>query len=130
MDAPRADDKIMKRFFSIGPWLMELINPPPRDTLSLLQKMGRMLLVTITLITLCVIGALFLSLGFFVWQRSRDVLMGIPQLMNVLTILSASVIVNAACVLALFQIKRIDRKLIPKPDVEIEVPVPPRGGQA
>ena len=116
----------MKRFFAIGPWLMELINPPPRDTLNLMQKAGRILLVTITLMTLSVIGALIVSLGFFVWQRSRDVLLGIPQLMNVLMILSVSVIVNAACVLTLFQIKRLDRKLIPKPDVEIEVPLPPK----
>ena len=126
MGGTRADDTSMKRLFSIGPWLAELINPPPRDTLSLLQKAGRVLLVTVTLMTLCVIGALCVSLGFFVWQRSRDALRGIPQLMNVLVILSASVIVNAACVVTLLQIKRIDRKLIPKPDVGIEVPLPPR----
>jgi hypothetical protein len=116
----------MRRLYSIGPWLMELINPPPRDTLSVVQKGGRVLLVTITLITLCIIGALVVSLVFFTWQRSRDVLRGIPQLMNVLMILSASIIINAACIVTLFQIKRIDRKLIPKSDVEIEVPLPPR----
>jgi ABC-type anion transport system duplicated permease subunit len=116
----------MRRLFSIGPWLVELINPPPRNTLSLVQKGARVLLVTITLVTLCIIAALVVSLAFFVWQRSRDVLRGIPQLMNVLMILSASIIINVACVYALFQIKRIDRKLIPKTDGEIEVPLPPR----
>jgi hypothetical protein len=116
----------MRRLFSIGPWLVELINPPPRNTLTLVQKGARVLLVTITLVTLCIIAALVVSLAFFVGQRSRDVLRGVPQLMNVLMILSASIIINTACVVALFQIKRIDRKLIPKLDVEIEIPLPPR----
>jgi uncharacterized protein involved in cysteine biosynthesis len=111
----------MKRFISIGPWLLELINPPPRNSLSVLQKMGRVLLVTVTLITLCVISALLVSLVFFAWQRSRDVLMGIPQFVNVLKILGASVVVNAVCIMMLFKIKRLDRKLIPKPDEETKV---------
>jgi hypothetical protein len=128
MMGARADDITMKRFFSIGPWLMELINPPPRGMLSLLQKAGRVFLVTITLITLCVIGALAVSLGFFAWQRSRDVLMGIPQLVNVLKILTASIVVNAVCVTMLFKIKKLDRKLIPRPEVEVEIPLPPRDG--
>lgn len=127
MDGTRADDNPMRRLFSIGPWLMDLVNPPPRDSLSLLQKAGRMLLVTVTLVTLCVIAALLLSLVFFAWQRSREVLLGIPQLVNVLKILAASVVVNVVCVTMLFQIKRLDRRLVPKAEAEVGISLPPRG---
>jgi hypothetical protein len=116
----------MKRVFSIGPWLMELINPPPRASLNLPQKGWRVILVTVTLVTLCVIAALVMSLGFFAWQRSREFLAGAPQFRNGLTILIASVLVNVACIVTLFQIKKLDRKLIPKTPVDLEVPLPPR----
>jgi hypothetical protein len=115
----------MKRIFSIGPWLVDLINPPPRDTLSLAQKGWRVLLVTVTLITLCVIVALLLSLGFFAWQRSREFLEGVPQVRNAITILVASILVNVACIFTLLQIKKLDRKLIPQPPVG--APPPPGG---
>jgi ABC-type anion transport system duplicated permease subunit len=122
----------MRRLFSIAPWLMELFNPPPRDSLSILQKIGRVLLVTVTLITLCIISSLVLALGFFVLQRSHEVLIGIPQLMNVVTILVVSIGVNILCVMTLFQIKRVDRRLIPKsPDfIGLEIPLPPRARSA
>jgi hypothetical protein len=105
----------MRPVFSIGPWLMDLFNPPPRDSLSLVQKSGRALLVVVTLVTLCIISALVLSLFFFIFQRSREVLVGIPQLEYVLTILFVSIAVNVVCVMILFQIKKLDRKLIPDP---------------
>jgi hypothetical protein len=108
----------MKRIFSIGPWLVELINPPPRDSLSLLQKGWRVLLVTVTLVTLCIIVSLAASLGFFAWQRSREFLEGVPQVRNGITILLASVLVNAGCIFTLLHIKKLDRKLIPKPGSE------------
>jgi hypothetical protein len=105
----------MKRVFSIGPWLVDLINPPPRDTLSLAQKGWRVLLVTVTLVTLCIIVALAISLGCFAWQRSRDFLAGAPQVRNAITILIASILVNVACIFTLLQVKKLDRKLIPQP---------------
>ncbi len=123
--ARRADDEGMKRVFSIGPWLVELINPPPRDSLSLLQKAWRVMLVTVTLITLCIICALLLSLGFFAWQRSREFLEGVPQVRNAITILVASILVNVACIFTLLQVKKLDRKLIPQPP--LDAPPPPHG---
>jgi predicted Co/Zn/Cd cation transporter (cation efflux family) len=119
----------MKRLLSIGPWLVELINPPPRDSLSVLQKVGRVVLVTVTLVTLCVIGALLVSLVFFAWQRSREALLGIPQLVNVLKILAASIVVNGVCIMMLFKIKRLDRKLIPKSNEEAETIAEPGLGR-
>ena len=50
-------------------------------------------------------------------QRGHEVLAGIPQLMRVLTILVVSIAVNIGCVMVLFQIKRLDRKLIPGQEV-------------
>jgi len=117
---------IVKQIFAIGPWLAELINPPPRNTLNLVQKGWRVMLVTITLFTLCVISALFISLGCFAWQRSREFFEGAPQVRNGLMILVASAAVNAACIYTLMQIKRLDRKVIPRPPDGIEVPLPPR----
>ncbi len=118
----------MKHVFAIGPWLMELINPPPRESLSLLQKSVRVVLVTITIVTLCVIVALALSLGCFAWQRSREFLEGVPQLRNAVVILATSLVVNAACICTLLQLKRIDRKVVPLPPVEVEVSLPPGNG--
>lgn len=121
-----ADDEGMKHLFAIGPWLMELINPPPRDSLSLWQKGFRAILVTVTIVTLCVILALVVSLGFFAWQRSSEFLEGAPQVRNCLLILVASALVNAACIYTLLQIKRLDEKLVPRPPTGIEVALPPR----
>jgi len=115
----------MKPVFAIVPWLVELINPPPRDSLSMLQKTWRVLLVTVTLITLCIILALVVSLSCFAWQRSREFLEGVPQVRNAITILVASILVNVACIFTLLQIKKLDRKLIPQPPVG--APPPPVG---
>ncbi len=120
----------MKHVFAIGPWLVELINPPPRESLSLLQKSARVVLVTITIVTLCVIAALALSLACFAWQRSRDFLAGVPQLRNAVIILATSLVVNVACVCTLLQLKRLDRKLVPPPPLEVELPLPARKGAA
>ncbi len=107
----------MQVVFSIGPWLMDLINPPPRNTLTFGQKMWRSALVTVTLVTLCVVSALVASLGFFAWQRGREFVEGMPQFRNEITILIASFLMNAACIFALLQIKKLDRKMIPPADL-------------
>jgi hypothetical protein len=117
--------QVMKHVFSIGPWLMDLINPPPRASLSALQKAWRIVLITVTLVTLCIISALVLVVGVYVVQRSGEALQGIPQLRKAAAILVTSIVVNAACVFALLQIKKLDRRVIPKPPVVIEVAKPP-----
>jgi ABC-type anion transport system duplicated permease subunit len=104
---------------------MELFNPPPRRSLTLLQKVGRVLLVTVTLVTLCIISSLVLALAVFVLQRSHEVLIGVPQLINVLTILAVSIGVNIVCVRMLFEIRRLDRRLIPEGSDVLEVPLTP-----
>jgi hypothetical protein len=115
----------MKRVLSIGPWLMELINPPPREALSVLQKVWRVALVTVTIVTLCIITALAGALGCFAWQRSREFFEGVPQVREDLAILLTSVLVNVACVFTLLQIKKLDRKLIPAPRDPVTLPPDP-----
>jgi uncharacterized membrane protein YidH (DUF202 family) len=105
----------MKLVFSIAPWLMDLINPPPRDSLTLFQKSLRAALVTVTIVTLCVVFALVISLGLFSWQRGRELMEGAPQVRNGITILVASILMNAVCIFTLLQIKKLDRKVIPQP---------------
>jgi uncharacterized membrane protein YidH (DUF202 family) len=104
---------------------MDLINPPPRDSLTFTQKVGRTVLVTVTIVTLCVILALVGALGMFAWQRSREFFEGAPDVRNALSILAASLIVNAACISALLQIKKLDRKLMASHDTGFSLP--PRG---
>jgi len=119
---------LLKFLFSIGPWIIDLFNPPPRDSLSIVQKIGRVILVTLTLMTICIISALAISLVFLAIQRGGEVLMGVPQLVNILTILAVSIVVNIVCVKTLFAIRRLDRMLIPGQGKtpEIEAPLPPR----
>jgi hypothetical protein len=125
--ARRADDEVMKRVLAIGPWLMELINPPPRETLSVVQKIWRVLLVTVTIVTLCIIAALAGALLCVAWQRSREFFEGAPEVRSDLAILLASALVNVACVFTLLQIKKLDRKLIPPPrDPAVAPPTKPR----
>jgi len=97
---------------------MDLINPPPRNTLTLAQKAWRSALITVTLVTLCIVFALVASLGCFAWQRSREFVEGVPQVRNGITILIASVLINSACIFALLQIKKLDRKLVPPADLQ------------
>jgi hypothetical protein len=103
----------VKHLFSIGPWLMELFNPPLRESLSLRQKIGRVLLVTVTLVTLSIIMALVLALVLYAYQFGGNVLMAEPQLTRGLEILAVSVAVNVVCVLVLLQVKRLDQRLVP-----------------
>ena len=104
---------------------MDLINPPPRESLSLLQKTGRTVLVTVTIVTLCVILALVGALGLFAWQRSREFFEGAPEVRSALSILAVSLVTNAACIFALLQIKKLDRKLMAGHDTIFSLP--PRG---
>lgn len=116
----------MKHLLAIGPWLIELINPPPRETLSIAQKVWRVGLVTITIVTLCIITALAGALGCFAWQRSREFFEGVPEVREDLAILLTSVLVNVACIFTLLQIKKLDRRLIPPPrDPPVTLPPDP-----
>lgn len=114
----------MKHTFSIGVWILELFNPPLRESLTLQQKAGRVLLVTMTLVTLSIIAALALALAFYAYQCGRNILVNVPHLANALKILVCSIAVNVVCVSVLLRMKRFDQRLMRPPVKSIEIPLP------
>jgi hypothetical protein len=102
----------MKNLHSIGSWLMELFNPPLRDSMSLGQKAGRVLLVTVTLVTLSVIVALVLALVLFSIDSGGKVLASVPNFANAAKILLSSIAVNVISIMLLFQVRRFDHRLM------------------
>jgi hypothetical protein len=93
-------------------WLINLFNPPPLASMSRLQKVGRVFLVTLTLMLSCTLTAMLGAVGIFLIQRERAMLSSMPELLGGLEIIFTGVCVNAICVVVLFQVKKADRKLM------------------
>jgi hypothetical protein len=106
----------MKRVASLGRWLLALFNAPPRASMTLLQKVGRVFLVTLSLFTFSVFSGLVIALGLFLVQRIESGQVGDYPMARMLAILLDSLLVNVICVFILLQIKRLDETLIPPPD--------------
>jgi hypothetical protein len=106
----------MKLVASIGNWLLALFNAPPRASMTFVQKVGRVFLVTGALFTFSIFSALFVALGIFLLDRLELGQTGGYPLVKILAILLDSVLVNAVCVFILLQIKRLDETLIPPQD--------------
>ena len=104
----------MKPFFPLGHWLLELFNPPPRDLLTFPQKISRVFIVTFTLLTACVVAALGTGVMLFLYERLQSGHVGSLVLLKVVAVLLDSLMVNAACLFVLLQVKRIDETLIPR----------------
>jgi hypothetical protein len=98
---------------SLGRWLLALFNAPPRASMTFLQKVGRIFLVTVALFTFSVFSGLVIALGLFLVQRIETGEVGNYPMAKVLAILLDSVLVNVVCVFILLQIKRLDETLIP-----------------
>lgn len=97
---------------------LRLFNPPPLESLTVGQKIGRIFLITVSLTILCIFTAVMLALILYtihavpiLWSDSKSI--GFKHL---LAIISASAMVNTLCVLALLQIKKLDRALLDGPD--------------
>ncbi|MCE0497124.1 MAG: hypothetical protein LV481_04170 [Methylacidiphilales bacterium] len=103
---------MLRPFFSILAWLLELFNAPPRATMTHRQKLGRMLLVSGTLIVLCILVAMAGTVGLFVAEKISRALDNIPDLWTTLGIFFVGITVNAGCVYLLFQVKKLDRNLM------------------
>jgi hypothetical protein len=101
----------MRHLRSISVWLMELFNPPRRSEMTLRQKIGRIALITTTLITLSILVALELDLVLYTVHAIAN----IPYLANALEILGASIVVNIGCVMVLLKIRRLDQQLMQPP---------------
>lgn len=106
---------LLNRSFAILVWLLNLFNPPPLVLMNRSQKIGRVFLVTLTLVISCTLTAMLGALGIFVIERGRVMLASIPDLLSGLEIIFASISVNAICVAVLLQIRRADRKLMTTP---------------
>jgi hypothetical protein len=106
----------MKLVTSIGNWLLALFNAPPRASMTFLQKVSRVFLVTGALFTFSIFSALFLAMGIFLLDRLKSGQDGGYPLIKILAILLDSALVNAVCIFILLQIKRLDETLIPPQD--------------
>jgi uncharacterized membrane protein YidH (DUF202 family) len=105
----------LRRFPALGAWLFDLFNAPPLESLTHLQKIGRVFLLTATLIIGSILVAMVGALGLFLVERGSRLFDG-PGVFNGLVILSTGIAVNVACVWILLQIKRADNSLVPPPD--------------
>jgi hypothetical protein len=106
----------MKLVASLGRWLLALFNAPPRASMTFVQKIGRVFLVTGALFTFSIFSALFFAMAIFLLERLRSGQFGDYPLFKTLAILLDSLVVDGACVFILLQIKKFDETLIPPRD--------------
>lgn len=121
-DGPCLHDRILlnypriKQFFSplfsLAEWLMNLFNPPPLQSMNLVQKTGRVLLLTCSLVIASVLFAMIGAVGLFLMEKGRE-LRDAPEFYNGLWIVLLGAAVNLGCVFVLLQIKKADTKLVP-----------------
>lgn len=93
-------------------WFINLFTPPPLDSMTRSQKVGRIFLITITLVVNSILFAMVGASLIFLLERGTAMLNSVPALMEGLVIILTSIFVNALCVSVLLQIKKADRKLM------------------
>jgi len=76
------------------------------------QKIGRVVLLTSTLVVGSVLVAMLGALGLYLVERGRE-MDNAPELLNGAGIILLGIAVNATCVIILLQIKKADNKLLP-----------------
>jgi hypothetical protein len=108
---------ILLRISSLPAWLVHLFNPPPLTSMSTGQKVGRVLLFTAALVTLCLISAMVLAAGIFLVERLPRLAATIftndlSQVERMAGIVLLSIGVNSICICILLQIRRLDRGLM------------------
>jgi hypothetical protein len=106
----------IKRFlspiFSLLPWLMEMFNPPPLESMTFSQKTGRVVFFSAMLVIASVLFAMAAAVGLYLLERARE-LHDTPGFYHGVVIVMFGVAVNAFCVFVLLQIKKADTKLLP-----------------
>ncbi len=103
---------MIKRLIALLWWLLNLFDPPPLESMTVVQRTGRVIVLTATLVIGSILVAMIGSVGLFLMEKGRE-LRSTPEFFDGLGIILVGVIVNFSCVLVLVQIKRADRKLIP-----------------
>ncbi len=95
--------------------MLELFDPPPLESLTFAQKVGRVILLSSTLVVGSILAAMLGALGLFLLEKGRR-LGHTPEFLQGMAIIAAGIGVNALCVIALFLIKKADTKLLPPVD--------------
>jgi hypothetical protein len=107
---------VIKRFFSplisLCGWIMELFNPPPLGSMTVVQKSGRILLFTGALVIASILFAMAGAVGLYIMERGRE-LRDTPEFYHGLMIVLVGIVVNAGCVFVLLQLKKTDTRLVP-----------------
>jgi uncharacterized membrane protein YidH (DUF202 family) len=110
---------VIKTFFqrshALAHWVLNLFDPPPLVSMTLAQKFWRVMLLSGTLVVGSILVAMLGALGLFIMEKGRE-LGSTPEFLQGLLIIVIGVCVNAVCVIALFQMKRADHKVMPPPD--------------
>lgn len=103
---------MFKPITAILTWLLNLFDPPPLKSMTVSQKVGRVVLLSGTLVIGSILVAMISALGLYIMERGRE-LGNTPEFYKGLVIILTGIVVNTFCVLILVQLKRADHKLIP-----------------
>lgn len=101
--------------YSLFSWLLSLVNPPPRDSMTTLQKVARVFFFTTSLIVICILLSMMAAVGIYTIQHIYHWGRGIPGLMADLGIIFVSMLVNTFCVVVLLKVKNADLLLMNSP---------------
>jgi len=99
---------------ALAGWLIHLFNPPPLNSMTTVQKTGRVLLFSGTLVIASIVFAMVGAVGLYLVERGRE-LGDVPEFYHGLVIVLVGIAVNISCVFVLLQIKKADTQLVPPP---------------
>ena len=100
-----------KAAVALAVWILNLFDPPPLVSMTFKQKVGRVLLLSGTLVVGSILVSMLGALGIYLIERGRE-LDSTTEFFNGMGIILLGISVNTLCVMALVQIKRADHKLI------------------
>jgi hypothetical protein len=103
---------MIKPTVAILSWILNLFDPPPLKSMTLVQKTGRILFFSGTLVVGSVLVAMIGAVGIYLIERGRE-LGDTPKFFQGLSIILVGIVVNTLCVLVLIQLKNADHKLLP-----------------
>ena len=112
-ETPNADVKIVVVHTpSVVMWLMNLFDPPPLVTMTFRQKVGRVVLLSTTLVIGSIVVAMLGAVGLYLIEKAHE-LDSTPEFLQGLAVIVVGVGVNGLCLAILLQVKRADHKLLP-----------------
>jgi len=98
--------------FSFWEWLLSLFDPPPLESMTRLQKIGRICLFVTSLFLISVFSSSLAAAGIFTIQHVYRWTSGFPALVSDLGIIFFCMVINTLCVFVLLEVKKADRKLL------------------